>query len=164
MVPNAKDELVCLDDVFECIATPECRGGKASANRCMQAASDRNIQAVSAVRSGGFEQTVEAKVLRSDPFSVQKNVVDPFNAELVCLDDVSESITTPECRGDEASANRRMQAASDQDIPEVSAASTGGHGHCWTWPTAVEPEILWMDAEAVPKNMVDPFYADWPHW
>ena len=99
-----------------------------------------------------------------DSSSWGSSMVSNAKGELVCLDDVFECIATPECRGDEASANRRMQAASDQDIPEVSAASIGGHRHCWTWPTAVEPEVLWSDPAAVPENVVDPFRADWPHW
>lgn len=161
------DELICLDDVFECIATPECRGGEMSTDSCMQAASDRNIQTVSAVRSGGhgtWPTTVKPKVLWPDSFSVQKNVVDLFDTDLVCLDDVFESIATPECRRGEASANRCMQAASDLKIQTAVSAVSGGCGHCWTWPTTVEPEVLWSDPAAMPENVVDPFHADWPHW
>ena len=167
MVSNAKDELICLDDVFECIATLECRGGDINTDSRMQAASDRNIQAVSAVRSGGhgtWPTTVKPKVLWPDSFSNHKNVVDPFDADLASLDDVFESIATPECRRGEASTDSSMQAASDLNIQAVSAASSGGCGHCWTWPTTVEPEVLWSDPAAVQENVVDPFHADWPHW
>ena len=91
-------------------------------------------------------------------------VVSHATDELICLDDIFDDIAVSEHSESEADAGSCMQASPGHGMQALSNVGSGDGSLCGIWPTSFEPEILWLEPAALPGNVVDPFYADWPYW